>query len=275
MNRRTTLAGLGLAAVLTLAACGAESSDDTTDANASTTPSVETNEEAAASGDADELFTAMQAAQQEKQTVVASMVTDAAGMSITGGGSLRFAGSVAADMTIEVPLDASGQPQQMRIIILDGSVYMQIPGLSDSMPGKSWIAATGDGTDPFSQAMAPVLDQLSSSLDPSLEMYAHGAELTESGTETVDGVETTKYVGSVDLEAALAELDGSLAESAQSLIDAGSSDVELHRVGRRREPAAQVRVRDRDRRAERNHNGHLLEVGRAGRHHRTAGRPGR
>ena len=225
MNRRTTLAGLGLAAVLTLAACGGGSSDETTGANATATPSVETTEQPATSGDAAELFAAIQAAQQEKQTVVATMVTDAAGMSITGGGSLRFADSVAADMTIEVPLDASGQPQQMRIVILDGSVYLQIPGLSDSIPGKSWIAASADGTDPFSQAMAPVLDQLSSSLDPSLEMYSHGAQLTESGTETVDGVETTKYVGSVDLEAALAELDGSLAESAQTLIDAGSSNL--------------------------------------------------
>ncbi len=230
MNRRTTIAGLGLAAVLTLAACGGGGDEDqveSTGSEVTTSQVAEPTPVASASGDAAELFEAIAAAQAEQQSVVATLSTDAAGLSLTGGGSMRLGDPIEADITLEMPLDASGQPQQLRVVIVDDSVYMQIPGLSDLVPGKSWFAATADGTDPFSQAMAPVLDQLSTSLDPSLQMYAHGAQVTESGTETVDGTQTTKYTGTVDLAAALADASGSMASSIQDLIDSGSNALDF------------------------------------------------
>jgi hypothetical protein len=102
-------------------------------------------------------------------------------------------------------------------------MYMRLGFLSAFIPGgKSWVrvdlakAGNAAGID-FNQ----LLGGANQSPSDSLALLRSSGEFSEVGTETVDGVETTHYHGTVDLQQAAAA-KGAGAEAIQRLLDLGA-----------------------------------------------------
>ena len=105
----------------------------------------------------------------------------------------------------------------------DPVMYMRLGFLSAFIPGgKSWVrvdlakAGKAAGID-FNQ----LLGGANQSPSDSLALLRSSGEFSEVGTETVDGVETTHYHGTVDLQQAAAA-KGAGAEAIQRLLDLGA-----------------------------------------------------
>jgi hypothetical protein len=118
-------------------------------------------------------------------------------VTIAGGGDFSYVdGNGSLSMTVKIA--ATTVTLQERVV--DKVLYLQIPG----QPGWSKISlAKLVGT------------SLESSADPSsaLQYLAGvGKDVTKVGTEKVDGVSTTHYRGTIDIDAASAKLGGVLGE---------------------------------------------------------------
>ena len=105
----------------------------------------------------------------------------------------------------------------------DPVMYMKLGFLSAFMPGgKTWVrvdlakAGKAAGID-FNQ----LLGGANQSPGDSLALLRSSGEFSEIGKETVDGVETTHYHGTIDLQKAVAA-KGAAAEALQRLIDLGA-----------------------------------------------------
>jgi hypothetical protein len=105
----------------------------------------------------------------------------------------------------------------------DPVMYMNLGDLVGSLPnGKTWMridmekAGKAMGVD-FSQLMGGA----NQNPTQSLEMLKSSGEFTVVGTETVQGVETTHYHGTVDLQKA-AQASGADSAAVQHLLDLGA-----------------------------------------------------
>lgn len=109
-----------------------------------------------------------------------------AGTAMTVQGVANFADKQLALTLQSGLLGADGAAQ---IIVTGGKTYLQMP-----MLGKKWIEA-------------PMQDMGVNVTDPSqsLASLKEIADLQEAGTEDIDGVEATKYTGTVDLQKALSQ----------------------------------------------------------------------
>jgi hypothetical protein len=105
----------------------------------------------------------------------------------------------------------------------DPVMYMKLGFLSAFLPGgKTWVrvdlakAGKAAGID-FNQ----LLGGANQSPGDSLALLRSSGEFSEVGKETVEGVETTHYHGTIDLQKAVAA-KGAAAEALQRLIDLGA-----------------------------------------------------
>lgn len=107
---------------------------------------------------------------------------------IRAEGVVDFAGNEAA---MRVSSSLFGGSADMQVIIADGSSYIQIPVM-----GQKWISM-------------PLQDLGVNFADPSqsLDMLKKVADLREVGQEPIEGVEATKYAGTVDLKDAFGQMD--------------------------------------------------------------------
>lgn len=83
-----------------------------------------------------------------------------------------------------------GGDTEMQVIVVDGVSYVQLP-----MFGQKWIKM------PIQQLGVDFADPTSG-----LDMLRRAGDLTEVGPEPVDGVEATKYTGTIDLRKALEQM---------------------------------------------------------------------
>jgi predicted small lipoprotein YifL len=135
-------------------------------------------------------------------------------VSFTADGLFDYEGSNGA-MTLDLgsllPLGGVGQ---MELRLVDGTIYMRMPSmLGLGLPtGKEWVSlepgkalkgAGFGGLDPSSVQQDPT--QL-------LRLLRASSEVTEAGTATIRGVETTRYTAKLDL---------------RKSIEAGTKDLEL------------------------------------------------
>lgn len=101
-------------------------------------------------------------------------------------------------------------------LMTDKAMYMSMPMLM-SQTGKKWLeidfadAAKASGVD-----LGQMLDQ-ARQMDPSeaVRMLTASGDLRRVGTETVDGVETTHYAGTVQTATALKSFTGKVRDQAQ------------------------------------------------------------
>ncbi len=138
--------------------------------------------------------------EQAAQNTAASGSAKMAGtMTTTGAGAdqtAKFEGAYDFNdqsMQMEISGGLFEGTQKAEMIVIGGTSYVKMPGVIPGAEDK-WIKTdigemTGTDIDP------------QQSLDSLKEM----ANLQEAGTETLDGVETTKYTGTMSLDEALAD----------------------------------------------------------------------
>lgn len=137
------------------------------------------------------------------------------------------------ELTIDVSkvLEAAGAPVglggELNLLYLqedgDTVLYLDLPALSPTLPaGKRWIrldvdkAAKSVGAD-----LGQMMTQANQNPAEILDLLRATGQIAEVGTETIDGVETTKYKVAIDLAAA-AELRGVSSDLVQRLTAAGA-----------------------------------------------------
>jgi hypothetical protein len=203
--RRGAVALAGVLA-LGLSACGDDAGGGTT------SPSEGTSQESGVKA----LEAVQLAAQSSQQKSTASFTMDmdmtmgAQKMPMTAEGQIDGAkDAVKLEISMEVPGQGAMKLQE---IVVGNTIYMTgIPG----MPAKQWVklsleelgaaaggagANLGAGSDPTDQLK--LLTQVSD-------------DVKEDGRETVNGVETTKYTGTIDLEKAAAASGAEAADLAK------------------------------------------------------------
>lgn len=118
-----------------------------------------------------------------------------------GGGSTADGGAVTVrvDGVVDFSTDRAalrlssalfGGDTDMQVIVVDGVSYVQLP-----MFGQKWIKM------PIQQLGVDFADPTSG-----LDLLRRAGDLTEVGPEPVDGVEATKYTGTIDLRKALEQM---------------------------------------------------------------------
>jgi hypothetical protein len=191
MKRSLALATPALALALLLTGC----SSDSDGANDAPGNGAATGQQAAAVTEDDVLERVAQAT-AEQTSVKLGLSTDGA-ESASGSGAIQFE-PVAATMAFTG--DFEGQQETVQIRLVDDAVYFSMSMLTQ-LTGKEWIKGTADGDDEFSQSMRPFWEELKTSADfsTSLEYLTKGTTVKEVGTETIDGVETTKFQLTADI----------------------------------------------------------------------------
>lgn len=106
---------------------------------------------------------------------------------------------------MDVKGNVAGTDMSQRVVVVDGDIWLTSPSFEPVMPaGKTWVKLGEDA-----------MPDLGSMTFEELMAFCEAAtDIEKRGEETVDGVRTTHYVGTVDLEAAAEKLgDKALLES--------------------------------------------------------------
>lgn len=154
------------------------------------------------------------------------------GQSFTIGASGVFDQSE-GDLTMDLSsllgaagLSGSGGSAELRFVQENGDpvIYANVPFLSSRIPGgKSWIrldleqAGKAAGVD-----VNQLLGQAAQNPTDALDMLRESGSVTEVGTETVNGEQTTHYKASIDLQKAASKLGGSVQQAVQQMIAQGA-----------------------------------------------------
>lgn len=164
------------------------------------------------------LFESMARQMAAKKTAKATFDAGIAGQQVTGTGAFRFGSDFAATLTMATP----GQGD-ISVVLLPGTFYLKLPKNAGLPAGKSWVRISKGDSGPLAQSLAPALEQMSSGFDPndSLRYLEAASSIKSTGTETVDGVETTKYVTTVDVARLVAAAQGTQRQQYQAMLDAG------------------------------------------------------
>ncbi|WP_199432454.1 hypothetical protein [Qaidamihabitans albus] len=185
--RKTALAASGFALVLALGACGGNEEGGTA------SPVGESGSGSGTSlfADAQELVDAASQKTEQSKSSKFSLEMDMGGQQITASGEGLYDG---ANTAMSMTMDAQGQSMEMRFV--DRTMYIKMPEeMSGSTGGKPWIKISPDGSDPMSQAIGPMFDQMAEQNDPSktLEQIQQAGTITNSEKTTLDGQDVTHY----------------------------------------------------------------------------------
>ncbi len=169
-----------------------------------------------------DILLASETESQEAGSARFSMTVDAAGEEIGAEGVVAYGPdgqAMEAEYTGPGP-DGSAMTFTMRLV--DDAMYMSAPELFGS---EQWLDLSM-ASELFGDAFDEFAGQLEDAGDPTagLESLEPYADITEEGTETVDGEETTKYRVEIDL-AAIADAPDALDGAFEDL--ASADDVEI------------------------------------------------
>ncbi|WP_020670527.1 hypothetical protein [Amycolatopsis nigrescens] len=214
--RKATLAGAGLALIMTVTACGGGQTGGQA-------------EPAPANGDrpfnsAPDLVRAASTKTAESKTAKFSMEAGGAGQSMTATGQLRFdPGNVAMSMN----MDNNGEKMEIRLV--DRAFFIKSPEMSEG--GKEWTKLSTDGADPLSKLLGTVLDQAAKQSDPTkvLDQIDKAGTITKTEPTQLDGQPATLY--NVDVDVAKA-MQLSLESMPKELTDALKGKLETELKGK-------------------------------------------
>ncbi|MBM6404812.1 hypothetical protein JQN72_11210 [Phycicoccus sp. CSK15P-2] len=180
--KRTIHSVVALCGAMALAACGSTVADTGAESTPSQAPAA-TGVQVGDTVDLAELAESTAAAVEAQGT---SHVTVAAG----GDGSSEIdvdysSGSPAMSMTMTAEAD-----EPVRMLLVDGVMYMTGDSVGEMTGGRSWIKIDPDGEDMMSRMMAPVLEQMASTVDPAHQFIVF--EGTEAEVIAVDA-DTVTY----------------------------------------------------------------------------------
>lgn len=207
LSRPARLRRVAVAAALALAltACGSEDGDTAADPSEGTSESSgaeapeQTEEEPLA---AEELFPAMQAAQQEAGSMAFEVTTEATGVSET------FTGEGTVDPQASRMTGTGGK----EVVVVDEVFYIKDPALE---PSGKFIKI--DLNDPANASVAGLVGNVNQSPTKMIEAMGTPKSVEVAGTEDVAGVSTTHYVATIDAHRFYKNLGGMLAQMADQM----------------------------------------------------------
>lgn len=173
------------------------SADETDDADDSDSESGEDGADTGGSGsevDAAELFGVISDATVEAGSYEFESMTSAGGQDVTVSGAVQV-GTELSDAHMRITMNVMGA--QSTVLFVDGQFYME---LSEDMgfPTEmgSWMTVDPEGDDAFSQQMSQAFEDIGDATDLAAQLAENPDLLTvsEVGSATVDGVETTEYL---------------------------------------------------------------------------------
>jgi LppX_LprAFG lipoprotein len=128
----------------------------------------------------------------------------------------------AADMTMDLSTVAAfagsqaGTPDQWKahFILDDGIFYMHLPAIDKYLNGKTWVKADLNALAKRHGFDLSQLLQQAGSQDPTkaLQAIESVGNVSKVGTATIDGVNTTEYSGTIDVQKAAAALGPSVSK---------------------------------------------------------------
>jgi hypothetical protein len=145
------------------------------------------------------LLEAMAAAQEEAGSYEFTMSTGVEGSTVTGTGAATY-GPDLSEVNLTMTMDIGGSETTM--LMVDGQIYVSMSPEAGMPVDVGWIIIDPDGSDPLSQQLGGLADEFGSSTDFQ-ERFLEQAELItfeEVGTESIDGVDTTEYLMTIDAE---------------------------------------------------------------------------
>lgn len=154
-----------------------------------------------------ELLDAMTAASEEAGSASFEITVEAQGMQISGEGAAETGSDPSeANMTATMELPGMGE---MTMLLVDGQFYMSLPPEAGVPLDTPWLTIDPEGDDPMAEAFGQMLDEMSSSttMQSDLRENAELIAVEEGGTDTVDGVEVTEYLLTIEPEDAQAFLE--------------------------------------------------------------------
>lgn len=141
------------------------------------------------------------------------------GETFSGSGRMRFSpGTYAAAVELTMP-----ETGRVRAVLLPSVSYLALPAAKGLPRDKPWLRVATVPTSRFGLQLAPVVDQLRASFDPSqaLGLLQAAVVVEEVGPATIEGVATTRHRAVVGLRRATSMAEGPLEEQYQSMLDAG------------------------------------------------------
>jgi LppX_LprAFG lipoprotein len=105
-------------------------------------------------------------------------------------------------------------------VILDGSgsspmLYFRLPAIDKYLNGKTWVKADLAATAKQAGSSITQLLQMAGSQDPTkaLQLLESVGDVSKVGTETIGGVQTTEYTGTIDVKKVAGVLGGAQAKA--------------------------------------------------------------
>lgn len=146
--------------------------------------------------------------------------TGTTAMSMTGHGSVQV-DPLAMDMELTDMTVAGQSMSGVRMVLVDNVFYMKMPQLSAMIAPAEWVEMDLSKIDELGGFSFEELIDQTRQMDPmtQIRMLQASGDFHEVGTETVDGVETTHYSGSVDVSK-LSDLAG-MDEDLRRMVEKG------------------------------------------------------
>jgi hypothetical protein len=128
--------------------------------------------------------------QKTAHVAMTETISGVASVDVSGSGDIDFTNNA---MQLQMTVHAAGQDETIQAIYLNNTIYEQVPGIDQVLPGKSWISidlselaqASGSNSD---------LDSLGADPVATLHLLEHqGNTVTSTGSTTVDGVAVQGY----------------------------------------------------------------------------------
>lgn len=216
--RKAGIALSAFALAVTLGACGDNGSSNT---GTNTDTNTGGNAPAAAANVAD-LAKAIGDQASEKTSAHMKISGDVAGEQLTGEGDVSFAAANSA-----ISMDMETPEGSISMVLVDNIFYIKMPAGQELEPGKPWFKIDPNSDNPLADAFGSVTEELSKSADPrvALEEFKDTGEITDTKEEDLDGVATTHYTITVDVQKlADAQDDPTQKQAMQQVIEAGLKD---------------------------------------------------
>ncbi len=216
-SRRPAAIGLSAAALALLAACSSGGSGSaagtpastgaaTASAGAQSTASADTG--AAGTPAAQQALLAASADAQQINTAVTTLhVTVTGSQASTETGTLQYQRQPSLLMSEDLHIAAQGGNTEIKMILTSSDVYFSEPGLSATWTKLSRSALNGTAAASFGKL---IQGMQSNNFSNQQQMLAAAKNVHEAGTQTIDGVQTTEYDGSIRASDAVKALSPSV-----------------------------------------------------------------
>ncbi|HEX6472498.1 MAG TPA: hypothetical protein VF069_25635 [Streptosporangiaceae bacterium] len=143
-------------------------------------------------------------------------------------GQFRLRPSVAFTMNVD-KMSMGGQSMPVgaiQVVFVDKVIYMKSPQLSQATGGKPWLKLDlGKQAQQSGFSLDALMNQ-SEQVNPAeqTKMLTASKDVRQVGTETVNGVKTTHYTGSITISEALAKLDAKARQQLQKVYNQAGAD---------------------------------------------------